>query len=70
VSACACGRPSWALVADLSLELQQLREIVLDEDVELLAVRLARIRTILDGTKHDTHGLPYHRALAREVLAS
>jgi len=63
---CTCGRPSWGALTDLAVELQQLREVVFDEDVELLAVRLAGFRKMLDGSEPHSG---YHRGIAREVLA-
>jgi hypothetical protein len=66
MTACPCGRPSWGLVTDLCLELQGLREVVYDEQVEFLAHRLANFRRLLDGSEHDQS---YHRAIAREVLS-
>jgi hypothetical protein len=62
---CPCGRPSWALVTELALELHDLRERLFSDEVELLAERLARFRHLIDGSVHD---MGYHRAIAREVL--
>ena len=62
---CACGRPSWKKVTDLSLELWALRELVHEDRVELLSARLAVFGELLGGVPHDAG---YHRALAREIL--
>jgi len=49
------------------LELQRLRELVLDDEVELLASRLDTLHRLLGG---DEVPSGRHRALARELLAA
>jgi hypothetical protein len=67
-SRCPCGRPSWAMVVDLCLELQAAREAlaVVDSDtVEMIAVCCATAYALLGG---EVMTLSAWRVRARELL--
>ena len=65
-STCSSCRRWVGVVADLALELHGLRELVHEDEVELVASRLESLHRLLGG---EDVPAGRHRALARQILS-